>query len=272
MVVSLHGGPRTTVQLRGGPRTILGRPRLPDGALFVSSRVNREFDPELQFLVSRGFGVLRVNYRGSLGFGLDFQKLGYKELGQAIQHDITDGVRWLLDSGIADARNICLYGAEIGGYSAVEGLIQNPDLFACAAAAQGVFDLDSYLADREFFVELGVLKVQVGDRSQDRDRLRRISPFTRASEIQDPVLLLHDVGDRLIRPDQSESFARALSDADKPHYLILLDVEAKGATVESENLRYYRNLEAFLYRSLQSDTPETVRPTSGAPTSSLRLR
>ena len=65
----------------------------------------------MQFLANRGYAVLQMNFRGSVGYGHSFFLAGFKEWGQAMQDDVTDGVRWAIAEGIADPKRICIYGA-----------------------------------------------------------------------------------------------------------------------------------------------------------------
>ena len=74
------------------------------------------YNPEVQFLANRGYAVLQMNFRGSTGYGRKFKELSYKQWGQTMQNDITDGVRWLISQGIADSTRIAIYGGSYGGY------------------------------------------------------------------------------------------------------------------------------------------------------------
>ena len=79
------------------------------------------FNPEVQFLANRGFGVLQMNFRGSTGYGRKFWEASFREWGQSMQDDITDGVKWLIDQGIADPKRVAIYGGSYGGYAVLEG-------------------------------------------------------------------------------------------------------------------------------------------------------
>src|SRR5690606_17227399 len=99
------------------------------------------FDPEVQFLTSRGYAVFQVNYRGSIGYGKDFWTAGFKEWGGKIQSDISDGVAWLIHQGIADKNRIAIMGSGFGGYSALYAAAFNPSLFKCAISTSGYSNL-----------------------------------------------------------------------------------------------------------------------------------
>src|SRR5690606_33960641 len=112
------------------------------------------FNADAQFLASRGYAVLQVNYRGSGGRGRGFLTSGYREWGGKMQDDIADGVRWAIAQKLADPERICTYGASYGGYAAMMQPIRYPDLYKCAIGYVGVYDLEVFrqegdITDRE---------------------------------------------------------------------------------------------------------------------------
>ncbi len=144
------------------------------------------FDPEVQFLANRGYAVLRMNFRGSAGYGKDFVKAGYKQWGLKQQDDITDGVRWAIAQGIADPKRICIYGASYGGYAALMGLIRTPELYRCAICYAGVTDITRYSSYgvRDIAIAKWHAAQMVGDPKKEKERLRETSPLTHVDRIQ----------------------------------------------------------------------------------------
>jgi dipeptidyl aminopeptidase/acylaminoacyl peptidase len=100
------------------------------------------FDWEVQLLASRGYAILQVNFRGSPGYGLDFQRAAQGEWGGKVQDDIADATLWAISQGIASAERVCIYGKFYGGYAALMGVIREPDLYRCAIGYDGVYDLE----------------------------------------------------------------------------------------------------------------------------------
>lgn len=84
------------------------------------------FNPELQFLASRGYAVLQMNFRGSTGYGKEFWMSNFKQWGKTMQDDVTDGVNWLIKEGIADPKRVGIYGGSYGGYATLAGLAFTP--------------------------------------------------------------------------------------------------------------------------------------------------
>src|SRR5213075_1501961 len=100
-----------------------------------------DFDSSVQFLANRGYAVLRMNFRGSTGYGLKFLRAGFKEWGGKMQDDITDGVKWAISEGIADKNRMAIFGASYGGYAALMGLITTAELFKSGINYVGVTDV-----------------------------------------------------------------------------------------------------------------------------------
>ena len=123
------------------------------------------FNPEAQFLANRGVGVLQINFRGSTGYGKAFWEAGFKQWGGKMQDDITDGVGWLIQEGIADPQRIAIYGASYGGYAVLAGLAFTPDLYACGIDYVGVSNIFTLLETLPPYWELGrrMMYEMVGD-------------------------------------------------------------------------------------------------------------
>ena len=105
------------------------------------------FNPEVQFLANRGYAVLQINFRGSTGYGKAFWEAWFKQWGGKMQDDITDGVQWLIQEGIADPKRIAIYGASYGGYATLAGLTFTPDLYACGVDYVGVSNIFTLLGN-----------------------------------------------------------------------------------------------------------------------------
>jgi dipeptidyl aminopeptidase/acylaminoacyl peptidase len=112
-------------------------------------------DREKQFLASRGYGVLSVNFRGSTGYGRAFQAAGYREFGRSMQDDVSDAAAWLVNQRLADPKAIAAMGSSYAGYSAALAMTQDPPLFSAAILEHAVTDL-KYQMEKQSF-SLGAL-------------------------------------------------------------------------------------------------------------------
>ena len=170
------------------------------------------FDYWTQFFANRGYAVLQMNFRGSSGYGYDFMKAGLQNWGQAMQDDVEDGARALIDRGIADPEKICIVGASYGGYAALMGAVKTPDLYQCAVSFAGVTDVAYMVAASRRYTNYEVVKEQVGS---NRKLLKQVSPVNHVDKIEVPVLLVHGDKDRSVRVKHSRMMNKRLQKAGK---------------------------------------------------------
>lgn len=218
---------------------------LPHGGPTSNDRI--AFDWLVQFLVSRGYGVMQPQFRGSTGFGADFQQKGLQQWGLAMQDDITDATRWLVIHDLADPQKICIVGASFGGYAALEGAVKEPGLYACAAAIAPVTDLPAFLHDRRVFAFNDANIPAIGD---DTSKLEDTSPADHADRIQIPILLIHGRNDFTVPVQQTERMEKALQKAGKTEQTIYLPTADHYLRRVADRLTVLRALEAFLAKSL----------------------
>ncbi len=218
------------------------------------------WDPEVQLLANRGFAVLQVNYRGSSGFGKAFIDAGNREWGQRIQDDITDGVRWLIAEGIADADRIAIMGASYGGYATLVGLVKTPELYRAGVAYAAVTDIEDMLSDDRWYGNRDELyRKLIGGETGDSDRLRESSPLRRAAEIKVPVLLGHGVDDQRVHVRQSQEMAEALKAAGAEYEYMEFPDEVHGFALEANRVRWYTRVADFLEANLAPRNPAVGR-------------
>ncbi|WP_229238204.1 alpha/beta hydrolase family protein [Dyella amyloliquefaciens] len=204
------------------------------------------FDDDAQFLASRGYLVLQVNYRGSSGRGRDFTQAGYLQWGTRIQQDLIDGVHWAIDQQYADPQRICVYGASFGGYSAMMSTIRAPGLFKCAVGYAGVYDLAMMYKKgdtQELKSGRSYLKTVIGKDDAD---LAANSPDKLADKITVPVLLVHGEDDERAPFAQAKAMRAALDAAHQPYQWLSKPGEAHGFREEKNVVEFYRTLEGFL--------------------------
>lgn len=222
-VVLPHGGPRT--------RDVLA------------------FDQWAQFLANRGYVVLQPNFRGSRGYGERFEHLGHGTWGRAMQDDLTDGAKWLVDQGLADPDRICIAGGSYGGYAAVMGVIRAPGVFQCAASINGVSDIRRMMReDGDYDSRNSEFKRVAG--ALTKGELDLISPIDRADEINVPVLLVHGAEDRNVSIKHSRQLANKLSRLGKPNTFIPVRGEGHSFRRADSNEIWLTALEKFLEENI----------------------
>jgi len=210
------------------------------------------YNPEVQFLANRGYAVLQVNFRTSTGYGRQFWEAGFKQWGLKIQDDITDGVKWLIDQGIADPKRIGIYGGSFGGYATLAGLAFTPDLYACGVDYVGVSNLFTFIKTvpaywepmRQMFYEM------MGDPEKDKELYDKVSPVFHADNINVPVLVAQGANDPRVNKAESDQIVEALKKRGIEVVYMVKDNEGHGFQNEENRFDFYRAMEEFLGKHL----------------------
>ena len=217
----------------------------------IGPRDNWGFNWEAQFLASRGYAVLQVNYRGSGGYGKAFQDAGHLQWGQGIQNDIIDATQWAIGQGYVDKDRICIYGGSFGGYSSLMAPIRAPGLFQCTFGYVGVYDVDMMFK-----------KGDIPERESGQRYLRRThgsdtkswaenSPARRAGEVKIPVYLAAGARDVRTPPEQTELMNKALIAAgNPPEGMIIQSGEMHGFYDVENRVKLYTTMLEFFSRHI----------------------
>lgn len=208
------------------------------------------FDPEMQLLANRGYAVLTVNFRGSGGYGHEFEEAGYREWGRAMQDDVTDATRWAVEQGITDSDSVCIYGGSYGGYATLAGLTREPDLYACGAANVGIYDLP-------LMFEKGDIPERERGRAylrevlgQDEEELKANSPARHVERIEAPLFLAHGEEDNRAHFAHFEFLTEQLDEAEIPYESQVFEEEGHGYYEMDNRLRFSRGLLEFFDRHI----------------------
>ena len=216
------------------------------------------FDTWTEFLASRGYAVLQVNFRGSDGYGHNFRAAGLKRWGLEMQDDLTDGVAWAVSQGVAHPARACIVGASYGGYAALMGVVKTPELYRCAVSFAGVSDLPDLIGHWRDYIggdEWG--ETMIGRVWGDRERLRATSPARQAERIRVPVLLVHGTVDRRVPIEQSEVMVKALKSANKTYRYIEQEGGDHYLSRYEHRLEFFKAMESFLDEHLRVPAAQT---------------
>jgi len=214
------------------------------------------FNPEIQLLANRGYAVMQVNFRGSTGFGRDHMMSSWKQWGQAMQDDITDGVMWAVEQGIVDKDRVCIYGGSYGGYATMAGLTYTPDLYKCGINYVGVTDIallfktapDSWASGKE------QLKKMVGDPDTEKEFLEEWSPSNHADKIKVPVFMAYGSQDPRVNIRHAYVMEKAMKKNDVD-YELMIRKEGHGYRKIENQLDFYSRMESFLAENIgEGDT------------------
>lgn len=242
LVVVPHGGPF-------GPRDMWG------------------YDAQVQFLANRGYAVLQVNFRGSGGYGLEFQRGGYREYGRRMQDDVTDGVKWTIAQGIADPARVGIFGASYGGYVVLAGLAFTPELYACGINYVGVADLETMVGNSTADFRLprlirDFLRLTRFDPAQDREQIKATNPVNFVERIRAPLLSAYGKNDPRVHLEHGAALDAKMKRHGKPHDYVVEESEGHGFRNVESRVAFYRRVESFLARHLGpvSESPKKSVP------------
>jgi len=210
------------------------------------------FNPEVQYLANRGFGLLQMNFRGSTGYGRKFWEAGFGQWGRSMQDDITDGVKWLVDQGIADPKRVAIYGGSYGGYAVLAGLTKTPDLYAAGVDYVGVSNLFTFMKTLPPYWKpfMDMMYEMVGNPDKDKALFQEISPALNADKISTPLFVAQGANDPRVKIDESNQIVDALKKRGiAVEYMVKQD-EGHGFHNEENRFAFYEAMEKFLEKHL----------------------
>jgi dipeptidyl aminopeptidase/acylaminoacyl peptidase len=244
----------------GRPAKALPAVILPHGGPRYHDTVG--FDWIAQAFASRGYAVFQPNFRGSTGYGDEFERAGNGEWGRKMQTDISDGLAELVRQGLVDPKRVCIVGASYGGYAALAGVTLQHGLYRCAVAIAGISDVYRMVNDEveESNSDPMLIRNLKQELGQGRD-LKAVSPVRFADKVDVPVLLIHGKDDTVVHFSQSTAMAEALRHAGKPVEFVTLTAEDHWLSKGETRLQMLQSSVDFVMRNNPPDpAPATQSP------------
>ncbi len=216
------------------------------------------YDAEVQMLSNRGYAVLQMNYRGSFGYGKEFWEAGFGEWGLKMQDDITDGVNWLVQQGIADPNRVGIYGFSFGGYCALQGVVRTPELYRCAVSLGGLnnilYFVKSVPPHMEQFKEM--LYEMVGNPKTDKKKLVEVSPYFNIDKIKSPVLIAQGKNDIRVDAASTVIMVKKMKKSGVKVEFMFKENEGHNFKIEENRIEFYKRTEQFLKRYLSGKSSQ----------------
>ena len=218
------------------------------------SRDTWGIDPYAQFAANRGYAVLMPNFRGSTGYGKKFLDAGNRQWGDKMQDDITWGVKYLVEQGIADPKRVGIWGGSYGGYATLAGITFTPDLYAAAVAEVAPSNLITLLEAIPPYWESGraTFYKRMGDPTtpEGKAQLMRQSPLTHAEKIKTPLLITQGANDPRVNKRESDQIVLALRERNYPVEYLLAPDEGHGFARPVNSMAVLAAAEKFLAKHL----------------------
>jgi acetyl esterase/lipase len=215
------------------------------------------WEPDSQFLASRGYAVLQPEFRGSTGYGMQHFTAGWKQWGLKMQDDVADSVMWAVAQGYADPNRVCIMGGSYGGYAALMGLVKDGDMYRCGIAYAAVTDIplmferDNWtISDMDDnYKKYGGPKL-VGDLEKDAEQLAATSPLNQAARIKRPLLLAHGSDDRRVPVVHFTKMRSVLEARKADAEFIEYMGEGHGWTTAEHRIDFWTRVEKFLDKQI----------------------
>lgn len=202
-------------------------------------------DSDAKVFAEHGYAVLQPNFRGSGGFGREFLEAGYKNWGTTMINDMTDGVDYLIEKGIADADRVCVYGASYGGYAALQSGVREPEKYKCIVGFVGVYDLDL------MFEQGDIPQAQAGRNylnqvlPADAAERKAQSPLHNVDKLKAPVFIIQGGADQRVPETHAFRLRDALEERDHPYEWLYKEHEGHGFYVPENNIERWQKMLTF---------------------------
>ncbi|GEM_PF-1124509 len=205
------------------------------------SRDYWEFDDFSQYFASRGYATLRVNFRGSTGFGKSHLLAGVSSIDKIMINDIADATKEVIEKYSIDQKNVFIFGHSYGGYATYMSLLKYPNLFAAGVAVSAPTDIKDWMKFQK--KEKNYFSYEFWNKALGSNKgkyLEEISPINFAKDLQKPILIFHGKKDKIIPIEQAREMARLLEENKKDVKLEVLQYE--GHTIfDTNGLGYILN-------------------------------
>jgi dipeptidyl aminopeptidase/acylaminoacyl peptidase len=205
-------------------------------------------NPEAQWLASRGYACIQVNYRGSTGYGKEFVNAGDREWAGKMHDDLLDAIEFVVGKGWVDRERIAIYGGSYGGYAALVGATFTPDVFCCAVDIVGPSNIKTLIESvPPYWAPLiAQFHTRVGNPETDEEFLWSRSPLSKVDQIKIPMLIAQGANDPRVKQAESEQIVEAMREKGTPHEYMLFEDEGHGFAKPENRLTFYAAAEKFL--------------------------
>jgi acetyl esterase/lipase len=216
------------------------------------------FDGEVQFLASRGYAVLQPNFRGSNGYAWMFPEEDKWDF-RKMHDDVTDATRAMIAAGLVDGSRVAVMGTSFGGYLALSGVVNEPDLYRCAVTIAGVSDWEQQIKDKKYDQYdswvYGYYMRKLGDPGKQPEKFDAISPGRHVDRIRVPVFVAHGGDDPRVEIGQARRLISELEKNHVPHESLLVGEEGHGMRHLENEVELFTRIEAFLAKNLGPAAP-----------------
>ncbi|WP_166925564.1 alpha/beta hydrolase family protein [Flavobacterium poyangense] len=207
------------------------------------------FDREAQIFADRGYATLKINYRGSGGYGKKLYLAGSKQIGRNMLNDLEDGVKYVIELGEIDKNKVAIYGASYGGLASLGSLIKSPDLYTCGVSYVGVSNfftfVDSFPAYWKPFMKQFYEQWYDPEIPEEKEIMKASSPALNIDKLNKPVFVVQGANDPRVNINESDQIVSGLrSKGFNVPYMVKYD-EGHGFDKEKNIIELYKVMMGF---------------------------
>lgn len=213
------------------------------------------FNPEAQLFASRGYATLQVNFRISGGYGKEFFTAGFKQIGRKAMDDVEDGVRYVIEQGLVDDKNIAIYGASHGGYATLMGMIKTPELYKCGVDYVGVSNLETFFTSfPAYWEKYRPMMYEIWYNMEDPKDLeiaKQVSPINNLDKINKPLFVVQGANDPRVNINEADQIVKAMrAKGFEVPYMVKYN-EGHGFYHEENSIELYKTMLGFFSQNLK---------------------
>ncbi|NDJ61709.1 MAG: S9 family peptidase, partial [Chloroflexi bacterium] len=221
VLLSIHGGPES------------------------QERPHYNYNGLYQYLLSRGFGILAPNIRGSTGYGLSYQKLILRDWGGAELKDIEHAALYLRGLDWVDSNRLAVFGGSFGGFATLSAVTRLPEYWALGVDIVGPSNLVTFAQSVPPHWK-SFIKAWVGDPEEDRDMLVERSPITYVDQLRVPLLVIQGANDpRVVKAESDQMVERIQAKGGDVRYYVDPE-EGHGAGRRENAIRWMQMITDYL--------------------------
>jgi dipeptidyl aminopeptidase/acylaminoacyl peptidase len=213
------------------------------------------FNPITQLFASRGYATLQVNFRISGGYGKEFLRTGFKQVGRKVMDDIEDGVKYVVEQGWVEKDKIAIFGGSHGGYATLMGLVKTPELYACGVNFVGVSNIFTFFNSfPEYWRPYKEMAKEIWydvDDPVEAEIAKEVSPVFQIDKIKVPLFVIQGANDPRVNINESDQIVEKLREKgfDVP-YMVKYN-EGHGFAHEENNMELYKCMMGFFNKYLK---------------------
>lgn len=207
------------------------------------------FNRAFQYFLSRGFGVIAPNVRGSSGYGKAYIEAdNYKNRLVSVKDGIW-AAKFVIEQGYTDAKKVAAWGGSYGGFMTMAVITEAPELFGAACNVVGIVNFETFLEQTKSYRQK-LREVEYGPLT-DREFLKSISPIYKVDRIDTPLMIAHGLNDPRVPVGEAMQVAVALKRRGKDVEELYFPDEGHGFSKEDNRLLYYEEMAKFFEKHLQ---------------------